>query len=108
MDGTNPNGLVQATDGDFYGTTIRSGGSYGEAPGYGMAFKVTPGGTLTTLYSLCSHSECPNGAGPNGLARLCARPSSVAATADVRMGMRGRRKGQRLQAEKPNFRVVGL
>jgi uncharacterized protein (TIGR03437 family) len=40
-----PNGLVQATDGNFYGTT--SGG----ANGYGTVFKITPGGALTTLYS---------------------------------------------------------
>jgi uncharacterized protein (TIGR03437 family) len=46
-DGGSPSGaLVQATDGNFYGTT-RSGG----ANGGGTVFKVTPGGTLTTLYS---------------------------------------------------------
>ena len=39
-------GLIQATDGNFYGTTS-SGGTHGE----GMIFKITPGGTLTTLYS---------------------------------------------------------
>jgi uncharacterized repeat protein (TIGR03803 family) len=35
-------GLIQATDGSFYGTT---------AGGVGTLFKITPGGTLTTLYS---------------------------------------------------------
>jgi len=41
-------GPVQATslDGNFYGTTT-SGGAYGA----GTLFKITPGGTLTTLYS---------------------------------------------------------
>jgi uncharacterized repeat protein (TIGR03803 family) len=38
--------LVQGTDGNLYGTT-----EYGGAYGYGSVFKVTPAGTLTTLYS---------------------------------------------------------
>jgi uncharacterized repeat protein (TIGR03803 family) len=37
---------VQATDGNFYGTTSISGGN-----GYGTVFKITPEGELTTLYS---------------------------------------------------------
>src|SRR5208282_2588854 len=46
-DGAQPQeGLVQATDGNFYGTTY-SGGAYGN----GTIFEFTPGGTLTTLYS---------------------------------------------------------
>jgi uncharacterized repeat protein (TIGR03803 family) len=49
-------GLVQATDGNFYGTTY-SGRSYG----YGTIFKITPSGTLTTLYSFCSQSGCRDG-----------------------------------------------
>jgi uncharacterized repeat protein (TIGR03803 family) len=54
--------LVQATNGDFYGTTAEGG-----ANGYGTVFKITPSGTLTTLYSFCSQSNCTDGAGPNGL-----------------------------------------
>jgi len=38
--------LVQATDGNFYGTT-----GYGGTNSYGTVFKITPGGTLTTLHS---------------------------------------------------------
>jgi uncharacterized repeat protein (TIGR03803 family) len=46
-DGSQPfAALVEATDGNFYGTT-----SSGGANGYGTVFKVTPGGTLTTLHS---------------------------------------------------------
>ena len=41
-----PHGLVQASDGNFYGTT-----SYGGANSLGSVFKITPTGTLTTLYS---------------------------------------------------------
>jgi uncharacterized repeat protein (TIGR03803 family) len=39
-------GLVQGTDGNFYGTTQQGGTS-----GHGTVFRITPSGTLTTLYS---------------------------------------------------------
>jgi len=58
-DGTLPTGLVQAMDGDFYGTTSLFG-----AYGYGTAFKVTPTGGLTTLYSFCAEAGCADGAYP--------------------------------------------
>jgi uncharacterized repeat protein (TIGR03803 family) len=59
-DGADPLGaLVQATNGDFYGTTY-GGGAYGQ----GTVFKITPRGKLTTLYSFCSQSGCPDGQGP--------------------------------------------
>jgi len=54
--------LVQGLDGSFYGTT-ESGGLYRSA---GTVFRVTPGGTLTTLYSFCSQTNCPDGTGPTG------------------------------------------
>ena len=44
-DGASPYaGLVQATDGNFYGTTF-----FGGAANAGTVFKVTPSDTLTTL-----------------------------------------------------------
>ncbi len=54
-------GLIQATDGDFYGTTA-GGGAYGG----GTVFKITPSGKLTTLYSFCSQggSNCTDGRNP--------------------------------------------
>jgi uncharacterized repeat protein (TIGR03803 family) len=56
-------GLVQATDGNFYGTTT-SGGT-GLNGGEGTIFEITPSGTLTTLYSFCpSQVNCPDGALP--------------------------------------------
>jgi uncharacterized repeat protein (TIGR03803 family) len=58
-DGQSPSGLIQATDGNLYGTTYRGG-----ANGYGTVFKITPSGTLTTLYNFCSLSGCTDGAGP--------------------------------------------
>ena len=39
-------GLVQATDGNVYGTT-----SGGGMAGYGAVFRITPSGMLTTLHS---------------------------------------------------------
>ncbi len=39
-------GLVQASDGDFYGTTYQGG-----ANGEGIIFKITTGGAFTTIYS---------------------------------------------------------
>jgi uncharacterized repeat protein (TIGR03803 family) len=51
--------LVQATNGNFYGTTVSGG-----ANGYGTVFKITPNGTLTTLYSFCSQSGCTDGQYP--------------------------------------------
>jgi uncharacterized repeat protein (TIGR03803 family) len=48
-DGFEPSSpLIQATDGNFYGTTPEGGANY---PGFGTVFKVTPTGTLTVLHS---------------------------------------------------------
>jgi uncharacterized repeat protein (TIGR03803 family) len=59
-DGISPMvGLVQATDGNFYGTTASGG-----AVGGGTVFKITPNGALTTLYSFCAQSGCTDGANP--------------------------------------------
>jgi uncharacterized repeat protein (TIGR03803 family) len=58
-DGEEPRaGLVQATDGNLYGTT------YGGGSGYGTVFKITPSGILTTLYSFCAQSGCADGTNP--------------------------------------------
>jgi len=60
-DGANPYsvGLVQGFDGNLYGTTQRGG-----ANGLGTVFKITPLGTLTTLYSFCTQANCADGAYP--------------------------------------------
>ncbi len=44
-------GLVQGTDGNFYGTTQEGGASSNCSNGCGTIFKITPTGTLTTLHS---------------------------------------------------------
>jgi uncharacterized repeat protein (TIGR03803 family) len=55
-------GLVQGTDGNFYGTTTQGGASGHD----GTVFKITPAGTLTTLYSFCAQVNCADGGYPFG------------------------------------------
>jgi uncharacterized repeat protein (TIGR03803 family) len=52
-------GLIQVTDGNFYGTTS-SGGTNGS----GTVFKISPRGHLTTIYSFCAQNYCADGVGP--------------------------------------------
>jgi len=60
QDGSSPyGGLVQASNGDFYGTT-----STGGTNGHGTVFRITTAGTLTTLYSFCVQPNCTDGAAP--------------------------------------------
>ena len=60
-DGSNPYAaLIQATDGNLYGTTFGGGSS----KGFGTVFKITPRGTLTTLHSFCLQSGCADGQFP--------------------------------------------
>ena len=59
--GAGPDGsLIQAKDGNFYGTTGGGGPNCG-VDGCGTAFKITPDGTLTTLYNFCSLPNCADG-----------------------------------------------
>jgi uncharacterized repeat protein (TIGR03803 family) len=62
-------GLVQGTDGDFYGTTAYGGVDlvcpFGLNIGCGTVFKITPSGKLTTLYAFCAGgSPCVDGMQP--------------------------------------------
>jgi uncharacterized repeat protein (TIGR03803 family) len=52
-------GLIVATDGNLYGTTL-AGGSHGD----GTVFKITNSGSFSTLYSFCSQSGCADGEFP--------------------------------------------
>jgi uncharacterized repeat protein (TIGR03803 family) len=50
-DGANPYaGLVQGSDGNFYGTTY-----YGGGYNYGTVFRISPSGTETTLYNFAGY-----------------------------------------------------
>ncbi|MGH9430135.1 MAG: choice-of-anchor tandem repeat GloVer-containing protein [Terriglobia bacterium] len=65
-DGSDPEApLVQGTDGNFYGTTAENGANDLE---YGTVFRITPSGTLTTLYNFCSQGgmACTDGVSPRG------------------------------------------
>jgi uncharacterized repeat protein (TIGR03803 family) len=67
-DGANPNtGLIEGTDGNFYGTTVLGGTSSSCSGGCGTVFKLTPAGVLTTLYNFCSQANCADGANPDAV-----------------------------------------
>ncbi|MFZ0419484.1 MAG: choice-of-anchor tandem repeat GloVer-containing protein [Candidatus Sulfotelmatobacter sp.] len=52
-------GLIQATNGNFYGTLADGG-----ANGYGTVFEITPAGVFTTLHSFCAQARCVDGGSP--------------------------------------------
>jgi uncharacterized repeat protein (TIGR03803 family) len=64
--GEDPNSLIQAEDGNFYGTTgLRGTGNQAA----GTVFKITPAGRFTTLYTFVANAagDYPNGANPTSL-----------------------------------------
>ena len=66
-DGLQPNFLVQASDGNFYGTTLSGGANtcLGGFVGCGSIFEITPDGVERVLYSFGASAS--DGWGPNGL-----------------------------------------
>jgi uncharacterized repeat protein (TIGR03803 family) len=56
-DGASPAGLVQATNEDFYGTTV-----FGGSSGYGTVFRLSPAGVLRTLHNF----DANDGSYPTG------------------------------------------
>ena len=59
--------LVQANNGNFYGTIFNGGLNVGGTSyGDGTFFELTPSGTFTTVYNFCSQSNCTDGANPEG------------------------------------------
>jgi uncharacterized repeat protein (TIGR03803 family) len=60
----NPLGLVQGTDGNFYGLTAEGGQSAG------TVFKITPSGAMTVLYQFCAKIACTDGSTPRGALSL--------------------------------------
>jgi len=60
-------GLIQARDGNFYGTTAYGGNLTGDCADYGgcgTVFKISPKGVFTPLYAFCSQTDCPDGMWP--------------------------------------------
>ncbi len=64
-DGSGPSGLMQAIDGNFYGTT-GTGGTAGD----GIAFRMSPAGKIQTLHNFCATGNCSDGVGPDGLVQV--------------------------------------
>jgi uncharacterized repeat protein (TIGR03803 family) len=61
-------GLMQASDGNFYGSS--AGGSN---QGGGLVSKITPQGAFSVLYNFCALADCADGAGSNGLVQATDR-----------------------------------
>jgi len=61
-DGIFPTGVIQGSDGNFYGTT-----SYGGANGCGSVYEVTPAGVETLVFSLPCPVSSTSGIGPSTL-----------------------------------------
>src|SRR5215467_1646905 len=61
--------LIQGPDGNFYGTTSGGGVNNAACDGQrcGTLFRITPEGTLTTLYRFCSRTNCNDGADPGNI-----------------------------------------
>jgi uncharacterized repeat protein (TIGR03803 family) len=60
LDGQDPaGGLVQATNGNFYGTTTSGG-----ANGHGTIFEIAPSGAMSILYNFCAQTNCSDGLTP--------------------------------------------
>jgi uncharacterized repeat protein (TIGR03803 family) len=68
-DGRNPGPLLQATNGNFYGTTGAGGVSAAcdEPDGCGTIFEISAAGQFTTLHSFCQLGFCGDGLYPTSL-----------------------------------------
>jgi uncharacterized repeat protein (TIGR03803 family) len=67
--GVGPIGIVQGTDGNFYGVTPAGGTNNNESicgqdVNCGTVFKISPSGGLTTIYNFCALENCADGAIP--------------------------------------------
>src|ERR1700691_330947 len=67
-DGSTPYAtLIQASDGNLYGTTYLGGTNHTNCNGgCGTIFKITTAGKLMTLYNFCSQKNCTDGYQPEG------------------------------------------
>lgn len=71
LNGSNPtDALILGVDGNVYGLTYQGGANSNTAFcqfGCGTVFKITPGGTVTTVYSFCAQQNCTDGYQPDSL-----------------------------------------
>jgi uncharacterized repeat protein (TIGR03803 family) len=66
MDGANPSdGMMLASDGNFYGFTPGGGISL-DGFGQGVMYQLTPAGNFTAIYLFCSLKNCADGSLPEG------------------------------------------
>lgn len=72
-DGALPSGLIAASDGNFYGTTVEGGTGAGvgcDTGGCGTVYKVSAADALTTLHTFCTEQNsegfCADGSLPLG------------------------------------------
>jgi uncharacterized repeat protein (TIGR03803 family) len=59
-DGSNPTGILQASDGNLYGSTY-----FGGSANAGTIFQLTPTGEFKSIHSFCSVAKCADGQSPN-------------------------------------------
>jgi uncharacterized repeat protein (TIGR03803 family) len=59
--GSGPSAVIQATDGNFYGTTAGAGEGAGSV---GNIVRITPSGEISSIYSFCSQPHCADGEVP--------------------------------------------
>ena len=60
IDGSTPTGILQASDGNLYGSTY-----FGGSTNAGTIFQLTPSGEFKSLHSFCSVAKCADGQSPN-------------------------------------------
>lgn len=68
-DGGSPSGnLLLDGVGNLYGTAAVGGAAFGSG-GFGVVFKLTPGGTESVLYTFCATAGCMDGKYPESMVR---------------------------------------